>query len=61
MVQERHRVGWNAIDGRGGGAERTAWETLLEMDRYDCSCVGVATHFEMELLTSSHCASRCFV
>ena len=32
---ERHRVGWDATDGRNGGRERTVWETLLEMERFD--------------------------
>ena len=31
----RPRVGWDATDGRNGGAERTAWETLLEVERFD--------------------------
>ena len=26
-------LGWDATDGRNGGAERTVWETLLEMVR----------------------------
>ena len=34
--RERHRVQWDATDGRNGGAERTAWETMLEMERFDC-------------------------
>ena len=33
--QQRHRVRWDATDGRNGGAERTVWETLLEMERFD--------------------------
>ena len=33
--QERHRVWWDATDGRNGGAERTAWETLPETGRFD--------------------------
>ena len=33
---ERHRVGFDATDGRNGGAVRTVWETLLEMERFDC-------------------------
>ena len=33
--QERHRVGWDATDGRNGGVERTVWEALLEMNRFD--------------------------
>ena len=32
--QERQRVG-DATDGRSGGVKRTAWESLLEMDRID--------------------------
>ena len=31
----RPRVGWDATDGRNGGAERTAWETPLEIERFD--------------------------
>ena len=31
--QERHRVGWDATDERHGGAERTAWEELIYMER----------------------------
>ena len=31
--QERHRVGWDATDGRNGEAARTVWATLLEMNR----------------------------
>ena len=34
-LQERRRVGWDAADGRNGGAERTVWETLPEMHRLD--------------------------
>ena len=33
--QQRHRVGWDARDGWNPGAERTVWETLLEMERFD--------------------------
>ena len=29
--QQWHRVGWDATDGRTGGAECAVWETLLEM------------------------------
>ena len=32
--QQRHRVGWDAADGRNGGAARAVWETLLEMERF---------------------------
>ena len=38
VVQEwekkRRRVKWDATEGRNGGAARTAWEALLEMERY---------------------------
>ena len=30
-----HRVGWDATDLRNAGAERTSWDTLLEMDIFD--------------------------
>ena len=30
---QRHRVGWDVTDGRNGGADRTMWETLPEMER----------------------------
>ena len=30
--QQKYRVGWDATDGRIGGAERIVWETLLEME-----------------------------
>ena len=33
--QQRRRVGCDATDRRNGGAERTVWETLLEMERHD--------------------------
>ena len=33
--QNKYRVAWDAIDRRNGGAERTVWEILLEMDRFD--------------------------
>ena len=33
--RERRRVGWDASDGRNGGAERAVWETLLEMETFD--------------------------
>ena len=32
--QQRYRVGWDATDGRNGGAEGTVWETLLEMESF---------------------------
>ena len=34
--QQRHRVEWDAIDGRNGGAERIVLVTLLEMKRFVC-------------------------
>ena len=34
--QERHRVGWDAIDGLHGGALRTAGDKLFEMEWLDC-------------------------
>ena len=33
--QHRQRVGWDATEGRNGGAERTVWETLLDMERFE--------------------------
>ena len=32
--QQRYRVGWDATEGRNGGAERMVWETLLELERF---------------------------
>ena len=29
-----YRVYWSATDGRNGGARRTAWEVLMEMERF---------------------------
>ena len=35
--QERHRFGWDAADGRHGGAERTVWKhSLIDMERFEC-------------------------
>ena len=31
--QEWDRLGWDATDGRSGGAERSVWETLPEMTK----------------------------
>ena len=31
--QQKHRVVWDATDGRNGGAQRTVWENLLEIER----------------------------
>ena len=35
--QEKFRIEWDATDGRNGGAERTLWETFLEMERFSYS------------------------
>ena len=32
--QQKNRVDWDATDGRNGGAHRTVWEILLEMERF---------------------------
>ena len=32
--QQKCRVDWDATDGRNGGAQRTAWEVLMEMERF---------------------------
>ena len=32
--QQKYRVGWDAADGRNGGAQATVWEVLMEMERY---------------------------
>ena len=32
--QQRYRIGWDAIDGRNGGAERPVWEILVEMEMF---------------------------
>ena len=31
--QQQYRVDWDATDGRNGGAQRTVWEVLMEMER----------------------------
>ena len=31
--QQKYRVDWDATDGRNGGAKRTVWEILMEMER----------------------------
>ena len=31
--QKYYRVEWDATDGRNGGAQQTAWEMLMEMER----------------------------
>ena len=33
-MAEKYRVDWDASDGRNGGAQRTVWGILLEMERY---------------------------
>ena len=32
--QQKYRFGWDATDGRNGGAQRTVWEVLMEMERF---------------------------
>ena len=32
--QQKYRVDWDAIDGRNGGAQRTVWRILSEMERF---------------------------
>ena len=32
--QQKYRVDWDATDGRNGGARRTVWESLMEMERF---------------------------
>ena len=31
--QLKYRVDWDATDGRNGGAQRTVWEILMDMER----------------------------
>ena len=33
--QQKYRVDWDATDGRNGGAQRTVWEVLMEMERLE--------------------------
>ena len=33
--QQKHRVEWDATDGRNGGAQRTYGEVLMEMERFN--------------------------
>ena len=33
--QQQYRVDWDATDGRNGGAQRTVWEILMEMERFN--------------------------
>ena len=32
--QQKYRVDWDATDGRNGGAQRSVWEVLMEMERF---------------------------
>ena len=32
--QQKYHVEWDATDGRNGGAQRTVWEVLMEMERF---------------------------
>ena len=38
--QQKYRVDWDATDGRDGGAQRTEWEILLEMERVSVCAKG---------------------
>ena len=33
--QQKNRVGWDATDGRNGGAQRTVREVLMEMEKFN--------------------------
>ena len=33
--QQKYRVEWDATDGRSGGAQRTVWVVLMEMERFN--------------------------
>ena len=33
--QQTSRVDWDATDGRNGGAQRTVWDVLMEMERFN--------------------------
>ena len=33
--QQKNRVDWDATDDRNGGAQRSVWEVLMEMERYE--------------------------
>ena len=33
--QQKYRVDWDATDGRNGGAQRTVWEVLMEMEKWN--------------------------
>ena len=32
---QKYRVDWDATDGRNGGVQRTVWEVLMEMERFN--------------------------
>ena len=32
--QQKYRVDWDATDGRHGGAQRTVWEALMDLEKY---------------------------
>ena len=32
--QQRYRIEWDATDGRNGGAQRTVWDILMDIERY---------------------------
>ena len=32
---QKYRVDWDATDGRNGGAQRTVWEILMEMEKVE--------------------------
>ena len=32
--EQRYRIEWDATHGRNGGAQRTVWEMLMEMERF---------------------------
>ena len=40
--QQESRVDWDATDGRNGGAQRTAWEVLMEMEAFNGRAKAVA-------------------
>ena len=33
--QQKYRVDWDATDGRNGGAQRTVWAILMEVERFN--------------------------
>ena len=33
--QQRYRIEWDTTNGRNGGAQRTVWEVLMEMERFN--------------------------